>query len=358
MEKIIRIGMDTSKHVFQLHGVTAAERPALRRQLRRSQVATFFAALEPTVIGIEACGGSHHWARVLRGLGHEVRVMAPHLVKPYVQRGKSDAADAAALCEAMSRPRMRFVPVKSAEQQAATMLLGVRDRLVRSRTQLGNAIRGHAMEFGLVAAKGAGHVAALLARVQADESLPALARRLFAGMAAEHAALRERIAEVDADLSAWHRRNETSRRLAAIPGVGPVGAAMLMMKTPDAGAFRSGRDFAAWMGLTPKNHSTAGKTRLGVITRAGDEALRSTLVVGATSVIKQVRRGRVRGPLEAWAAALLQRKKPKLAAVALANKMARIAWKLMTTGETYDGGRRRTTPAQTRPASGMTPQTA
>ena len=332
MEQITRIGMDTSKHIFQLHGVTAAEEPALRKKLRRNQMVRFFEQLAPTVIAIEACGASHHWARLLQSFGHTVKLIAPQLVKPYVKRGKNDAADAEALCEAASRPTMRFVPVKTAEQQAALMLVGVRDRLIRNRTQLANAIRGYAAEFGLTAAKGKAHLDPLLERIRADESVPALARELFAAQAEEYAQLRAQIDAVDAKLMAWHRADECSRRLAKIPGVGPIGAVLLKMKTPAPELFRSGRQFAAWIGLTPKNHSTAGKLRLGTITRAGDEGLRSVLVVGATAVIQHVRRG---GRSSPWLTELLKRKPPKLAAVALANKMARIAWKLMVTGDNY-----------------------
>jgi transposase len=336
--KISRIGMDTSKQIFQLHGVDEAEQIVERRKLRRREMLEFFGKLAPTVIGIEACGSSHYWARELRRLGHEVKLMAPQLVKPYVSRGKNDAADAEALCEAMSRPKMRFVPVKSAEAQAALMLAGLRDRLVRNRTQLANAIRGYAAEFGLVAAKGKAKIAPLLSRLQADEAVPDLAREMFAEHAEEYAQLEARLAAIDAKLMAWHRANALSRNLARIPGVGPVIASLLVMKTPDPHAFRSGRHFAAWLGLTPKDHSTAGKVRLGVITRAGDEVLRSLLVVGATAVIWQVRRGTGRNP-SPWLVELLKRKPPKLAAVALANKIARVAWKLMATGEIYDANR-------------------
>jgi transposase len=324
--------MDTSKHVFQLHGVNAAEEPALRKKLRRKEMVAFFEKLRPTVIAIEACGASHHWARLLQSFGHRVKLIAPQLVKPYVKRGKNDAADAEALCEAMSRPAMRFVPVKTAEQQAALMLIGLRDRLIRSRTQLANAIRGYGAEFGLTAAKGKAHLVPLLAHLQTNESLPALARELFAIQAKEYMQMQAQIDEVDAKLMAWHRSDECSQRLAKIPGVGPIGAALLKMKTPAPEMFRSGRQFAAWIGLTPKDHSTAGKARLGAITRAGDEGLRSVLVVGATVVIQHARRG---GRASPWLAELLKRKSPKLAAVALANKMARIAWKLMVTGESY-----------------------
>jgi transposase len=337
--KIIRIGMDTSKQFFQLHGVDAQERVVLRRKLKRKEVLTFFAGLAPTTIGIEACGGSHYWSRELAKLGHEVKQIAPQYVKPYVKRGKNDAADAEAICEAMSRPTMRFVPVKSAHSQAALMLAGLRERLVRNRIQLANAIRGYAGEFGLVAAKGQSQIEPLLLRLAEDETLPELARELFGEQAKEYAQIEAQLARLEAKLMAWHRADEQGRRLTRIPGVGPVTASLLSMKAPDPHAFSSGRQFAAWLGLTPKDHSTAGKVRLGVITRAGDETLRSLLVVGATAVIRQVRRGTSRHA-SPWLVDLLKRKSPKLAAVALANKTARIAWKLMTTGEVYDARRR------------------
>jgi len=337
VEQIIRIGMDTSKHIFQLHGVDAAERPVLRKRLGRKQMVEFFAKLPPTVIGIEACGASHYWARVLEQLGHEVKLIAPHLVKPYVTRNKNDGRDADGVCEAMSRPRMRFVPVKTAEQQAALMLAGVREQLIARRTQLSNTIRGYAAEFGVTAAKGLDKIEPLLAQIAQDESVPALARGLFAMQGREYAQLQVELKAIEVKLRAWHRAHADSRRLAQIPGVGPIGATALVMKTPDPRAFPSGRQFAAWLGLTPKDHSTAGKTRLGKITRAGDERLRSVLVAGATAVIQQARYGR--GHPSPWLIALLKRKPPKLAAVALANKIARIAWKLMVTGERYDGAR-------------------
>jgi transposase len=329
--------MDTSKHIFQLHGVDASERPVLRKRLRRKEVIDFFGKLSPTVIGIEACGASHHWARELARLGHKVKLIAPQLVKPYVTRNKNDGRDAEALCEAMSRPRMRFVPAKSVDQQAALMLAGIREALIARRTQISNAIRGYAAEFGLMAAKGLDKIEPLLARIAQDESLPALVRELFAVQHRDYERLQAELKAIEARLMNWHRANADSRRLAQIPGVGPIGATTLVMKTPDPGAFPSGRHFAAWLGLTPKDHSTAGKTRLGKITRAGDERLRSVLVAGATAVIQQVKRGR--GRPSPWLIALLKRKPPKLAAVALANKIARIAWKLMTTGEDYDGAR-------------------
>lgn len=337
MEDITRIGLDTSKRIFQLHGVDSADRPVLRRKVSRSALEAFLARLPPTVVALEACGASHHWARVLSELGHTVRLIAPQLAKPYVKRGKNDAADAEALCEAAGRPTMRFVPVKSAEQQADLMLAGMRERLGRRRTQLANTIRGHAAEFGHVEARGASHLLPLLEQVQADPQVPALARELFAELAVELAELEQRLAAAEARLKAWHLGNEASRRLAEVPGIGPVTAAALVMKTPHPEAFRSGRDFAAWLGLTPKDHSTAGKTRLGKITRAGDETLRSLLVVGATAVVWQTRRGKARRPMS-WLVGLLARKPPKLAAVALANKLARIAWVLLARGGRYRTG--------------------
>ena len=237
-------------------------------------------------------------------------------------------------CEAMSRPTMRCVPVKTAEQQAALMLVGMRDRLIRNRTQLVNAIRGYAAELGLAAAKGVRHIAPLLDRIAADEMLPEMARDLFAIHARESGQLQAEIEKVETRVMAWHRADECSRRLAQIPGVGPIGASLLMMKTPVPELFRSGRDFAAWLGLTPKDHSTAGKVKLGVITRAGDEALRRTLVVGSTALLQQIRAGRGRNASR-WLVDLLRRKPPKLVAVALANKVARIAWKMMMTGAPY-----------------------
>lgn len=332
MEQITRIGMDTSKRFFQLHGVDGSEQPVLRKKLSRQGMLAFFAGLAPTTIAIEACGASHHWARQLQSLGHTVKLIAPQLSKPYVKRGKNDAADAEALCEAMSRPTMRFVPAKSAEQQAALMLIGVRDRLIRNRTQLSNAIRGSAAEFGIAVAKGTANLGILFEHLQKEADLPDLARELFAVQAEDYRHLQARIAEVEAKLADWNRANECSRRLNKIPGVGPVGAALLLMKTPDPTLFRSGRQFSAWLGLTPKDHSTAGKVKLGGITRAGDETLRCTLVVGATAVIRHAQHS---GKASPWLAEFIKRKPPKLAAVALANKIARIAWKMMVTGEAY-----------------------
>jgi len=338
MAKIARVGVDTSKSVFQLHGVDAGEKIVLQRKLRRREFLAFFGKLEPTSIGIEACGGSHYWARELQALGHEVVLIPPQYVKAYVARGKNDAADAAAICEAMSRPRIRqrLVPIKSAEQTAAQMMLGIREGLVRRRTQLANTIRGHAAEFGLVTARGIDKIELLLALIADDAAVPALAKEMFAVLGQEFVELRARTAWIDKRLKAFHRDNELTQRLATIPAVGPIGACLLATKITNPHGFRSGRMCAAWLGLTPKDHSTAGKQRLGGITRAGDESLRAVLVSGATAYIQQVKRGRTTP--SPWLAELLKRKAPKLAAIALANKTARIAWKLMTSGQRYDRG--------------------
>lgn len=332
MVEVIRVGVDTSKSVFQVHGVDARERAVLVKKLRRSEVERFFASLPPTLVGLEACGGAHHWARVLRRLGHEVRLLPPQYVKPYVKRGqKNDAADAAAICEALGRPSMRFVPVKTTENQAALMLHGTRDLLLKQRTMLVNAVRGHAAEFGVVGAKGVGRIGGLLERVAASEAVPELARAMFASMGRQADALERQIEELDRQLTAWHRSSECSRRLAAIPSVGPITATALAMKVPDPSVFRSSRHFAAWLGLTPKDHSTAGRQRLGGITRAGDETLRRLLVSGAMAVIRRAKPGRT----SPWLLSLLARKAKKEAAVAMANKTARIAWAMMKRGEAY-----------------------
>lgn len=329
----VRIGMDTSKSVFQLHGVDAEEVLVARRAFRRYEMIHYFEKLPPALVTIEACGSSHHWARLLTSLGHDVKLIPPQYVKPYVKRGKSDAADADALCEAVTRPSMRFVPMKSEGQQAACMLMTVRERLVSVKSQLSNAFRSYAAEFGIVGAAGRQNVNALMRRVLDDETLPELARELFRFQADEYAAVEARLEEIETRLRKWNREDDTSRRIATIPGIGPVGSAMLSMKAPPAESFRSGRDFAAWIGLTPRDHSTGGRMRHGGITKAGDAALRSVLIVGATALLRHIRAGRHKPT--AWLAALLERKPPKLVAVALANKFARIAWRLMMSGGIY-----------------------
>jgi len=328
---IIRVGLDTAKHVFQVHGVDENEQPVLRRQLRRGEVEKFFATLAPTRIGLEACGASHHWARVLRGLGHDAVLLPPQYIKPYVKRGKNDAIDAAAICEAMSRPSMRFVPVKSAEQQAGLMLLKTRDLLVKQRTMAINAIRGHAAEFGLIAAKGPVKLAELLQRAHATAAVPALVRDMLGVLASHLDALAVKLTAIEAELLALHRHNQLSQCLATQPGIGPIGALSFALKVTDPAGFRSGRHFAAWLGITPKEASTGGRHRPGKISRQGDETLRKLLVLGATARIRFAKPGSA----SPWLLNLLARKPKKLAAVALANKMARILWAMMVSGETY-----------------------
>jgi len=330
--RIIRVGLDTSKHVFQVHGVDEADQPVLRRQVRRGEMEKVFAKLPATRIGLEACGASHHWARVLRGLGHEVVLMPPQYVKPYVKRSKNDAIDAEAICEAMSRPGMRFVAVKSAEDQAGLMLLSVRDLLVKQRTMLINAMRGHAAEFGVIAAKGPVKIAELLQRAHAPEAgVPALVLELLNLLSNQLDALEARLKTIEAQLLVRHRSNPVSQCLATQPGIGPIGAISLALRVPDPKTFRSGRHFAAWLGLVPKENSSGGRRRLGAISRQGDAALRKLLVLGATAVIRFAKPGKA----SPWLVNLLARKPKKLAAVALANKMARTLWAMMVSGEVY-----------------------
>jgi transposase len=328
---IIRIGLDTAKHVFQVHGVDESEQPVLRRQVRRSEMAKFFGKLAPARIGLEACGSSHHWARVLRSLGHAVVLLPPQYIKPYVKRGKNDAIDAAAICEAMSRPGMRFVPIKSNEQQGALMLLKVRDLLVKQRTMLINAIRGHAAEFGLTAAKGPVKVSELLRRADAAAGVPALALEMLSLLSGQLDALEAKLKALETRLMALHKQDPVSQCLATQPGIGPIGALSFSLKVSDPKAFRSGRHFAAWLGLTPKENSTGGRHRQGRISRQGDEGLRKLLVLGATAVIRFATAGRT----SPWLINLLARRPKKLAAVALANKMARTLWAMMVSGELF-----------------------
>jgi len=335
---IIRIGLDTAKHVFQVHGIDENERVRLRQQVRRGEMEKFFAKLAPTRIGLEACGASHHWARVLRALGHEVVLLPPQYIKPYLKRGKNDALDAEAICEAMSRPSMRFVPVKSAEQQAALMLLKTRDLLVKQRTMLINAMRGHAAEFGVVAAKGPFKVGELLQRAHAEAAqVPALALDMLRLLASQLDALEVKLKIIEARLIAWYKQDPVSQCLATQPGIGPISAVSFALKVTDPKAFGSGRHFAAWLGLSPKENGTGGRSRPGRISRQGDESLRRLLVLGATAVVQFAKPGRA----SPWLINLLARRPRKLAAVALANKMARILWAMMVSGELY----RQTQPA-------------
>ncbi|MEN8915874.1 MULTISPECIES: IS110 family transposase [Erythrobacteraceae] len=331
--EIVTAGLDLAKNVFQVHAIGSDGEILVRRKLRRAEVIRFFSDLPPCLVGMEACASAHHWARELMALGHEVRLMPPAYVKPYVKRGKTDAADAEAICEAVTRPTMRFVAVKTVEQQAVLMLHKTRDLLVRQRTMLINALRGHLAEYGIVTSLGAGGVsAALKALHEEQDQLPVHARSALHGIAAQFRALSSEIDRLEAQILAWHRNDETSRRLATIPGIGPITASAIAAAVPDASLFRSGRQFAAWLGLTPRPHSSGGKERLGGITKQGDGYLRRLLVVGATAVMRMARKDASRQP---WMAKLLERKPTKIATVALANKTARIAWAVMTRKEVY-----------------------
>jgi transposase len=327
-----RIAVDTSKAVFTLYGVNDQERPLLQRNLKRAELETFFSTLAPTQVVMEACGSAHHWGRLLGQLGHQVRLIPAQYVKPFVKRSKNDRADAAAINDAASRPDMPTVPVKSAEQQANTMILRHRELLTGQRTAAINALRGHAAEFGIIAAKGTAQIGPLLQRLAADEAVPAAAKAMFVHMGEHIATLDQRIEALEEELLAVHKALPVSQRLIAVPGIGPITAITLALSV-EPRHFASGRHFAAWLGLTPKEHSTGGKPRLGKISKAGNERLRTLLVVGAMAVIRHARPGR-KGA-SAWLLQLLGRKPRKLAAVALANKMARIVWAMMVHGEAY-----------------------
>jgi len=329
--QITTIGLDLAKHIFQVHGVDADGAAVEKRRLRRGQVLTYFAKLPACVVGMEACATAHFWGRELRNLGHDVRLIPPQYVKPYVRRGKNDAADAAAICEAVSRPHMRFVPIKSVEQQSLLVMHRARDLLVRQRTQLINAIRGHLAEFGLIQAQGVSNVARLLRDMREDIVVPEPARVVIELFAEQLGALEERIDLIEARLAAWHKASEVSRRLATIPGIGPIIATAITATVADPSAFRSGREFAAWLGLTPTQRSTGGKQRLGRISRKGDQYIRRLLIIGAQTVLLRSKAAKA----NAWIQGLLARCPRLKVAVALANKMARIAWAVMAKGEPY-----------------------
>ena len=333
MSEYKRIAIDTSKSVFTLHGIDGQDHPVLRTNLRRGQLHAFFSKLPATEIALEACGGSHHWGRELAALGHRPRLVPPQYVKPYVKRGKNDRNDAEAICEAAGRPGMHFVPVKTLTQQAQGMVLKVRETLVAQRIRLANTLRGHATEFGVVAARGLDKIASLLVTIEQDAAIPAEAKEMFVLLGQEIEQLDARIEQVDKKLVAAHQANPVSKLLATAPGIGPITALTLAIDI-DPAVFESGRHLAAWAGLTPQEHSTGGKQRMGGISRAGHQRLRSLLVSGATSVINAAMRPGSR-QMTAWLRALLLRKPRKVAAVALANKMARVAWAMMITGEAY-----------------------
>ena len=334
MGQVVTIGLDIAKSVFQLHGVDAAGAVVLRRQLRRSQLLAVFPKLPACLVGMEACASSHHWARELAALQHEVKLMPAQYVKPYVKRGKNDAADAEAICEAVTRPTMRFVAVKTAEQQSAMMLHRVRLILCRQRTQLSNALRAHLAEFGIIAPIGRLGIEQLLQVIAdpEDQRLPAGARTSLKMLVAQLSILKVQILENDRQIMADARSTDLGRRLMAVPGVGPLLASAFVATVADPAIFRSGRDLSAWIGLVPRQNSSGGKERLGSISKAGHSYLRQMLVVGATAVIRYAERSAARRP---WLAQLLARRKPKIAAVALANKTARTVWAMMMTGERY-----------------------
>ncbi len=335
MNEVITIVVDLAKNVFQVHGVDAAGTVVVRRQLRRGQVLPFFEKQPPCRVGMEACATAHHWARQLIEFGHEVKLMPPHYVKPYVKRGKNDAADAAAICEAFTRPTMRFVSVKGAEQQSVLMLHRTRELLVRQRTMLINAIRAHMAEFGIVAPVGVPQVKKLLGIIADtdDARLPPVARTCLESLARQFLSLGAEIHAAEKHIHAWHRSNEVSRRLETIPGIGPIIASALTASITDPEVFRNGRELAAWIGLVPRQNSTGGKQRLGKISKQGDRYLRWLLVAGAMSVVLHARRrGTANLP---WLADIIARKPTKVAAVALANKTARIVWALLRHGGTY-----------------------
>ena len=332
--QVSTIGLDLGKRVFQVHGVDAAGTIVVSKRLRRGEVLGFFGGLGPCVVGMEACGSAHYWARELAALGHEVRLMAPSYVKPYVKRGKNDAADAAAICEAVRRPSMRFVAIKTADQQGVLVLHRARELLVRQRTMLVNALRAHLAEFGIVARRGHGGVEELVEALAADgDGLPAPAR---AGLAALIRQLRTSEAEIKTlgrEIDAWHRATPASRRLATIPGIGPITASALVATVGDGVQFESGRHLAAWLGMVPRQNSTGGRTRLGRISKQGDRYLRRLLVIGATALLRHGgRRAELGGD---WVEELLARRPKRLVSVALANKMARIAWAVLTRGEPF-----------------------
>lgn len=333
MEEVSTIGLDLAKNVFQVHGIDAAGKVLVRRQLRRGEVLSFFARLQPCLIGMEACATAHYWGRELIQLGHTVKLMPPAYVKPYVKRGKTDAADAEAIAEAVIRPTMRFVAVKSMDQQAILMLHKVRDLLVRQRTMLINALRGHLAEVGVVTARGPAGVKAAIVELHAmQDSLPPLARMAFHRLIGRLEPIGDEIRKVERAIVAWCRHNDASRRLMTIPGIGPITASAIAAAVPDASLFRSGRQFAAWLGLTPRAHSSGGKERPGGISKQGDGYIRRLLITGATAVIRMARQG---NPSKVWAARLLERKPARLVSVALANKTARIVWAVLTRNQSY-----------------------
>ena len=335
MHDVITIGVDLAKSVFQIHGVDADGAVIVRRRLRRGQVLPFFKKQPPCLVGMEACATSHHWAREIEALGHNVRLMPPRYVKPYVKRNKNDMADAEAICEAVTRPTMRFVAIKTPDQQSVLVLHRTRHLFVRQRTTLINSLRAHLAEFGIVAGVGRNGLERLLKVIEngEDDRVPPAARDCLLALRNQLELVKHQILDADRRILAWHRSNEVSQRLDDIPGVGPLIATALVASVPDPHVFKSGRDLAAWIGLVPKQSSTGVKERLGHISKAGNRYLRMLLVVGALSVIRRAKQvGYTRRP---WLTKLLQRRSTKIAAIALANKIARTAWAMMAHGTFY-----------------------
>ena len=334
MGEVITIGLDIAKHIFQVHGVDETGEAVLRRRLRRSDVLLFFERLAPCLVGIEACATGHHWARQLQALGHDVRLMPASYVKPYVKRQKNDAADAEAICEAVTRPTMRFVPIKTVEQQGVLMVHRARELLIRQRTMTINALRAHLAEIGIVARQGTAGAQFLMDLVDDDDGafLPEAVRSALMPLVRQIEELDEQVTKLDQQIACSHRKSEVSLRLATIPGIGPVTASAIAATVTDASLFRSGRELSAWLGLVPRQNSSGGKERLGRITKKGDPYIRRLLVVGALSAIRVHRKNPHSMP---WIGQLCERKPQKLVAVALANKMARIVWALLTSGERY-----------------------
>jgi transposase len=333
MKKYIRIGVDLGKGYFQVHALENEAGAAVNRKISRGKLLAFFSGISPCRVGMEACGSSNYWAREIAALGHEVVLIAPAYIKPYVKRGKNDAVDAEAICEAMSRPSMRFVPVKSAEQQAALMLHKDRELLVKQRTMSVNALRGHLAEFGIVVAKGIQHVDHLLELARKDAALPEMAKQAVERMASRLNDLDQAIAATEKAIAAASAKHANSRLPDQVPGIGPLIASVIAASMPDPSAFRSGRDFSAWLGLTPSQNSSGGKQKLGPITKKGNRYIRKLLVVGSTSLLRVAHKRK--GALADWINALAAKKLQKVAAVALANKLARICWAILSTGECF-----------------------
>lgn len=334
MERIRTVGLDIAKNVFQVHGVDGDGEVVVRRRLKRSRVIPFFASIEPCRIGIEACATSHFWARELGALGHDVRLMPPAYVKPYVKRQKNDAADAEAICEAVSRPTMRFVPVKTVEQQSVMVLHRTRDLLMGQRIRLANALRSHMAEYGLVAPIGRKGLQTLIETIddETDDRVPPEARLCLRMLVAQLQLVNAQVLENDRRIRTSARATEVGRRLMEIPGIGPVIASALVATVPDPHVFRCGRNLSAWIGLVPKQNSTGGKERLGSITKQGNRYLRQLLVIGSLAVIRYAQRNGTRRP---WLVQLMARRTTKVAAIALANKTARMVWAIMVSGERY-----------------------